>query len=71
MYIKLRVVTNAKKEKIEKISDDHFKISVGEKAERNMANKRVIEMMKEHFNTGKIKIISGHRSPSKIISVGD
>ncbi|MEK9185128.1 MAG: DUF167 family protein [Patescibacteria group bacterium] len=71
MYIKLRVITNAKKEKIEKISEDHFEIWVKEKAERNMANRRVIEIMKEYFNTGKIKIISGHHSPSKIISAGD
>lgn len=71
MYVKLHVVTNTKKEKLEKISEDHFEVWVKEKAERNMANRRVIEIMKEHFNTGKIKIISGHHSPSKIISVGD
>ena len=71
MYVKLHVVNNTKKEKLEKISEDHFEVWVKEKAERNMANRRVIEIMKEHFNTGKIKIISGHHSPSKIISVGD
>ncbi|MCR4334148.1 MAG: DUF167 family protein [Patescibacteria group bacterium] len=71
MYIKLRVVTNAKKEKINKISEDHFEIWIREKAERNMANRRVVEVMKKYFKTGKIRIVSGHHSPSKIISVGD
>ena len=56
MYIKLRVVTDTKKEKIVKISEDHFEVWVKEKAERNMANRRVIEVM---------------NSASKIISVGD
>lgn len=71
MYIKVRVVAGAKKEKFEQVSKDHFKISVKEKAERNMANDRLRELLSEHFSIGKgkIRLISGHHSPSKIFSV--
>ena len=71
MYIKIKVIPCAKKESFEKISEDHFTVSVKEKAERNMANTRVRELVAEHFGVpvGKAKLISGHHSPSKIFSV--
>ena len=45
MYIKVKVVTNAKRENILKKSEDHFEIHVKEPAERNLANKRIIELV--------------------------
>ena len=71
MYIKVKVTPDAKKEKFEKIRDDLFEISVKEKAKQNMANKRVQELVARHFGimNGDVRIISGHRSPSKIISI--
>lgn len=72
MYIKIRAVTNAKKEKIEEIEPDFLRIWVKEPAERNLANKRILELVKERFPeyNGDIRIISGHHSPSKILSAG-
>lgn len=71
MYIKVKVTPEAKKEKFEEIRDDLFEISVKEKAKQNMANKRVQELIARHFGImkGEVKIISGHRSSSKIISI--
>lgn len=71
MYIKVRVQAGSKKEVFQKVSEDHFEITVKEKAERNMANKRVLEIVASHFKIpfGKIRIVSGHHSPSKILSV--
>ncbi len=71
MYIKIKVTAGARKEKLTQISEDHFEISVREKAERNMANVRVREMIADFFvvPVGKTKIISGHHSPGKIFSV--
>ncbi len=81
MYIKIKVITEAKKEKIIKKSEDHFEISVKEPAERNLANKRVLELVKNYFKAqpnkkkvgqvynGNVRIVSGHHSPSKIISL--
>lgn len=71
MYIKVRVTPGAKKEKVEKISDDHFAIAVQEEAKQNLANNRVRELLAFHLKVpkGKVRLIAGHRSPSKIFSV--
>ena len=71
MYIKVKVLAGGKKGIVEKESDDHYRISVKEKAENNQANKRILEIMHERFSNSQIRIISGHHSPSKILSVED
>lgn len=71
MYIKVTVVAGARVESLEEVGEARFKISVKEKAERNMANTRVIELVASHFGvpTSKIRIINGHQHPSKLISI--
>jgi len=71
MYIKVKAMPGAKKEVLEQVSDDHFNISVKEKAERNMANNRIVEMIARHFNVpvSAVRIINGHHSTSKMLSV--
>jgi uncharacterized protein (TIGR00251 family) len=70
MYIKVKVLAGSKKEKFNKISNDHFEISVREPAERSLANKKVVELVRKYFKVyNDVKIISGHHSPSKIISL--
>lgn len=71
MYVKVRVRTGAKKESVEQLGGDRFAISVKELAERNQANERVVELIAAHFkiSPAKIRIKSGHHSPSKILSV--
>ena len=71
MYVKVRVIAGAKKETFSKVSGVHFKISVKEKAEQNLANRRVVELIALHFGVPakQIRIISGHHSPSKILSL--
>lgn len=71
MYLKLKVIPNSKKETFTKISDDHFEIRVTEPAEQNRANTRVLALLRAHFGgqAKAMRIVSGHHSPSKIISV--
>ena len=74
MYVHAKVQAGSKKESFEMINEDHFLISVREKAERNQANQRVIDLVRDYFEnlgqkTGQIKIVSGHHSPSKLLSV--
>jgi uncharacterized protein (TIGR00251 family) len=71
MYIKVRVFPKSKKEEIKKVSENRFEIKVKEKAERNMANNRIIEIISDEFGVsrGKVKIVNGHQSPSKMLSV--
>jgi len=71
MYIKVRVIAGARKEIVEKIDDNHYNISIKEKAERNMANTRVCQIIAKILgvNITTVRIINGHHSPSKLISV--
>ena len=71
MYLKVEVITEAKKESVTKTGPDSFVMYVREKAEQNQANRRVLELIrKELGGTGLIaKIVSGHHAPHKIISV--
>ncbi len=71
MYIKVKVKPSSKKEFIEKISIDTFSICVKEPAERNLANKKIISIIASEFRipSGKVRIINGHHSKSKILNV--
>jgi uncharacterized protein YggU (UPF0235/DUF167 family) len=69
MYIKVKIIANSRKEVIEKVSKDHYNISLKEKAENNRANRRLLEIMHGEYPNVAIKIVSGHHSPSKILSI--
>ena len=71
MYIKVKVSVGVKKEVIIEDSPDHYTISLREKAEMNRANNRILEIFQDLFPHQPIKIVSGHHSPSKILSVGE
>lgn len=72
-YIHVKVLAGAKKESLKQKSKDHFEVSVKEKAENNMANKRMLELLSIYFKVPKnqIRIINGHRSSSKLLVVED
>jgi uncharacterized protein (TIGR00251 family) len=69
MYLKLKVVPDAREEKIEQLKDDEYRIWVKAPAEMNLANTRVLEIMREKFPSKKVRLVSGHTSPSKIVSI--
>lgn len=75
MYIHVKVLVNQKKESLSQIDENHFEISVKEKAERNLANTRVLKLIKYHFEATqktpikRVKIVNGHHSRSKLLSV--
>jgi uncharacterized protein YggU (UPF0235/DUF167 family) len=73
MYIKVVVKTQMKKESLIQKSNDHFEFSVKEKAENNMANKRIIEIIAIFFGVskGKVRIINGHHHPHKLLVVDE
>lgn len=67
----MKVTAGARTESFKAKSEDHFEISVKEKALRNMANVRVLELLAKHFKVSikKIRIINGHRHPSKLLII--
>lgn len=70
-YIHVKVIAGAGKESLKAKNKDHFLISVRQKAERNMANNRVLELVAGRFKVplNKVRIVNGHRSPSKLIVI--
>ena len=70
-YIHVKVTAGAREESFVQKSEDHFEVSVREKAERNMANGRVVELVAGHFKVpvSKVRIVNGHRSPSKLLII--
>ena len=78
-YIHVKVTAGARKESFsprlaqagQAKLPDHFEISVKEKAERNMANTRVLEIVAEYFEVpvNKVRIVNGHRHPSKLLVI--
>ncbi|MFA5932217.1 MAG: DUF167 family protein [Candidatus Paceibacterota bacterium] len=76
-YIYVKVTAGAKKEIFsprpagQAKKPDHFDISVKEKAENNMANNRILEIIREHYkiSKNKVRIVNGHHHPSKLLIV--
>ncbi|MCK4386933.1 MAG: DUF167 domain-containing protein [Candidatus Pacebacteria bacterium] len=73
MYIKVKVFPKSKKEMLKQTGPNRFEIKVKEKAERNLANNKVLEIMAEYLNVNKkeVKIISGHHHSSKLLKIDD
>lgn len=73
MYLKIRAIPEAKKDLIEVLSPDTWKVSVKAPAERNLANQRIVELVAARLGLEikQVRLISGHQSPSKILSLPD
>jgi uncharacterized protein YggU (UPF0235/DUF167 family) len=57
-------------EKIVKKSDDLFMVSVTEPAERGLANRRVLAIVRKLYPGKSVRLVSGHHKPTKIIEIG-
>lgn len=73
MYIKVLVTPGARKESVAQGKGDELIIMVREPAERNMANTRVRQIMAERLgkSLAQVRILTGHHSRSKMLSISD
>jgi uncharacterized protein YggU (UPF0235/DUF167 family) len=71
MYLRITVVPGAKKESLQKLSENKWLISVKEPAEHNLANTRVCTLIARERNVAPsdVRILTGHHSRVKMISV--
>lgn len=71
MYLKIRVNPDSKKESVERKNKETLVVSVKVPAKRNLANERALELISQELNIPKkeIRIISGHHSRSKLLSI--
>lgn len=71
MLVKVRVEPNAKQARVTKTGEDSFEIRVDERAVDGRANRRLREILAEHFNVSKSKIVlvKGAKSRDKIVEI--
>lgn len=70
-YVRVDVRPGAKKESVIQTDEKTYTIAVREPAERNLANMRVREVLAAELGlpTGKVRMVSGHRSTRKIFDI--
>lgn len=71
MYIKVEAVPKSRKEKVTRLTSNRFKIEVKEPAERNLANRRIQQLLAEEVDVkvAQVRLLTGHRSSSKMYSI--
>ena len=71
MFVRVHAVPGARKERITKEDATTFTICVKEPAERNLANKRIRDILALEFGVSplQVRLLTGHRSSSKMYSV--
>ncbi len=72
MYIRVHAIPGSRRERIVKEDETTFRIEIREPAERNLANKRIREILAEKFGVlpAQVTMLTGHRSSSKMYSIG-
>lgn len=71
MKIFIKAKPNSKENKVEKVDDLNFIVSVKEPPVQGRANQAIIRALAEYFNVSlsRLRIISGHTSRQKIVEV--
>ena len=71
MLIRVYVTPNAREARVVKVSDDYFEVWVDEMAVGGRANKRLLEILAEHFKVQKsrISILKGTKARNKLVQV--
>ncbi len=71
MLIRVRVASNAKEARVTKTGVTSFEVRVDAKAVGGRANKRLLEILSEHFNVPKsrITIVRGAKSRDKMVEI--
>jgi uncharacterized protein YggU (UPF0235/DUF167 family) len=71
MLIHIKIFPESKEDSVEAKSENSFIVKVREKAERNAANIKMRALLAAYFkiDLGKVKIITGHHAPSKIVEI--
>lgn len=71
MRINVKAKPNAYEEKVEKISDTEYVVSVKEPPVNGLANKAIIKALSDYFHVSQfnIRILSGHTSRQKVVEI--
>ncbi len=72
MRIKVKVITRASRNAIEKIADNSYRVWVTAVPEKGKANQAVVELLALEFDISKtqVHLISGATSSQKVFEIG-
>jgi uncharacterized protein len=71
VLITVHVTPNSKESRVTKVGEASFEVKVDEKAVGGRANKRLIEILSEHFRVPRssVSIVRGARSRDKVVEL--
>lgn len=71
MKIFIKAKPNSKEEKVEKVDDQNYTVSVKEPPEKGKANEAIRNALAVYFKIGssRVKIVSGYSTRNKIIEI--
>ncbi|OGN01675.1 MAG: hypothetical protein A3I26_03535 [Candidatus Yanofskybacteria bacterium RIFCSPLOWO2_02_FULL_43_10] len=69
MRINVKAKPNSNENKVEKIDDLNFVVSVKDPPVQGRANRAIVKLLSEYFHTLNIRIVSGHISRQKIVEI--
>lgn len=69
MKINVKAKPDSNENKVEKIDDLNFVVSVKDPPVQGRANRAVIKLLSEYFHTPNVRIISGHTSRNKVVEI--
>jgi len=65
MLIRVYATSNAREARVVKVSDDYFEVRIDEMAVGGRANKRLLEILAEHFKVQKIENLHSERNKTR------
>lgn len=69
MKINIKAKPNSNENKVEKIDDLNFVVSVKDPPIEGRANRAILRALSEYFHTPNVRIVSGHISRNKIVEI--
>ena len=69
MRINVKAKPDSNENKVEKIDDQNFVVSVKDPPVQGRANRAIVKVLSEYFHTPNVRIVSGHMSRLKIVEI--
>ncbi len=69
MRINVKAKPDSNENKVEKIDDLNFVVSVKDPPVEGRANRAIIKLLSEYFHTPNVRIVSGRISRNKIVEI--
>lgn len=70
MRINVKAEPNSDENKVERVDDFNFTVSVKDPPVQGRANRAIVKILSDYFHTPNVRIVSGHSSRRKIVEIG-